>query len=198
MPKRYTLHLGIVELHMCLPHWWERSKFIEPLRQSRTSVLERRLEPEHYRQILYAYYVFDDKWELPVLKYDPFDFLDPQRASVTTPHAILLDPSALGLPWFSTVKGCLQGIYWREAEATGLALIQEVLEMRGAGAVIPEKLNTDDQSRKMRELVETSVAIVTYLYPHSDAARVRILTKTMMFLFLHDGLFPFRIRSVRS
>jgi hypothetical protein len=145
--------------------------------------------PNHYRQVLYAYDAIGERCELPALGHDPFYFLDPQRALTPTKNTILIDPVDLGLPWISTMKGSPQCIHWREAEAAGMELIEEILAARGAGAVIPERLKTSDKKRKMLELVETAVTICIYLYAVSDATRIRVLTKSILFLFLHDGQF---------
>ncbi|OJJ99914.1 hypothetical protein ASPACDRAFT_60731 [Aspergillus aculeatus ATCC 16872] len=188
----------LVELHVRLPAWLRgitsasasvavkrpgsSKKPLEPAPQPAP------YKPTHYRHIIYAYDVMEEKCEIPVLEHDPFDFLDPQKTLVPPENTILIDPVAVGLPWFSTMKGTPQCIHWREAEAAGLELIEQVMAARGAGAVIPEKLKTSDQRRKMMELVETAVTICIYLYAVSDAARIRVLTKSIVFLFLHDDV----------
>ncbi|PYH43735.1 terpene synthase family protein [Aspergillus saccharolyticus JOP 1030-1] len=192
----------IVQIHIRVPEWLKSIKGAPSRRpQDGTTISKNALvaapkpapyKPKHYRHIIYAYDVQEEKSEIPVLEHDPFDFLDPQKTLVPPENTILIDPVAVGLPWFSTMKGTPQCIHWREAEAAGLELIEKVMAARGAGAVIPEKLKTSDQRRKMMELVETAVTICIYLYAVSDVARIRVLTKSIVFLFLHDDVMESR------
>ncbi|KAJ5709631.1 terpenoid synthase [Penicillium malachiteum] len=144
-------------------------------------------ESNDRRKFLYAYNLFEEKGVIPVLKYDAFHFLDPQKLVEPPKNTISIDPLKVGLPRFSTLKGALQCIHWREAEAAGWELVEEVIATRGAGAVIPEELKTDKR-RKMLEMVETAVIITIHHYAVSDAPRIRILTKAILFLFLHDDV----------
>ncbi|KAJ6094368.1 terpenoid synthase [Penicillium canescens] len=189
----YVIHLWFFDLKIRLPSWLS---FVEvhsvSLKSSLTNSPKEphahKEHPKHYRQVIYAYDAIGERCEVPELEHDPFYFLDPQRALVPTKNAILIDPVELGLPWISTMKGSPQCIHWREAEAAGMELIEEILAARGAGAVIPERLKTNDKKRKMLELVETAVTICIYLYAVSDATRIRVLTKSILFLFLHDDV----------
>ncbi|KAJ5722109.1 terpenoid synthase [Penicillium malachiteum] len=76
-------------------------------------------ESKDRRKFLYAYNVFEEKGNTPVLKYDSFHFLDPQKLVEPPKNTFSIDPLKVGLPWFSTMKGALQCIHWREAEAAG-------------------------------------------------------------------------------
>ncbi|KAJ6024769.1 terpenoid synthase [Penicillium herquei] len=189
----WTFHLWFFDIKVTQP-WW--AKLIDVRSQSGIPSLKSPPEEKsvgnqrskHYRQICYGYNVLENRCDPPQLEYDPFYFINPQKTVGQTVNTILIDPVTVGLPWLSTMKGSPQCIYWREAQEAGMQLIEEVLAARGAGAVIPEKLKTSDQKRKMLELVETAVTICIYLYACSDEARIRVLTKSIVFLFLHDDV----------
>ncbi|KAJ5714510.1 terpenoid synthase [Penicillium malachiteum] len=134
----------------------------ETLNSSQGSQCRSSSESKGRRKFLYRYDVSEEKGVIPTLEHDPFDFLDPQK---------MVEPLC---------------IHWREAEAAGWELVNEVIATDGAGAVIPAELT--DKRRKMLEMVETAATITIYHYAVSDAPRIRILTNAILFLFLHDGL----------
>ncbi|KAJ6005085.1 terpenoid synthase [Penicillium herquei] len=145
-------------------------------------------ESKGRRKILYGTDISnEDKGVIPTLEYDPFPFIDPEQLVEPPENTVLIDPSKVGLPWYSTMKAGLQCIHWREAEAAGWELVDEVIERDGADHVIPEELKTDKR-RKMLEMVETAVSIAIHHYPISDAPRMRVLTKGILLLFLHDDV----------
>ncbi|KAJ5728197.1 hypothetical protein N7493_004527 [Penicillium malachiteum] len=132
----YVIHLWFFDIKIRHPSW---ITFVEvhpvcvrpDLANSPTELLVLEKHPKHYRQILYAYDVMEERCELPELENDPFHFLDPQKTLIPSENTILIDPVSVGLPWISTMKGSLQCIHWHEAEAAGMELIEEVLAARG-------------------------------------------------------------------
>ncbi|KAL2865955.1 uncharacterized protein BJX67DRAFT_382337 [Aspergillus lucknowensis] len=141
------------------------------------------------RPIRYNYKVIADSFQEAKGGDDQFSFLDPQADGQDVPeNAILLDPEALNLAWISSIKGCLQNIHWYEAEEVCKQLMQDVMERNGAGRILPDALKTADRSRKSKELVETAVTIAIYIFPTASVERVKVLTRALVFLTLHDDV----------
>ncbi|KAL2817889.1 isoprenoid synthase domain-containing protein [Aspergillus cavernicola] len=149
------------------------------------------MSPDPYRPIRYNYRAVFESYPEPTTNWkgDEFHFLNPRTSAKEIPtNAILLNPESLGLAWISSMKGCLQNIHWREAEDACTQLIQNVVERKGVGRVLPDALKTSDKARKSKELIETAVTIGIYLFPTATAERMRVLTQAIMFLFLHDDV----------
>ncbi|KAL3468795.1 isoprenoid synthase domain-containing protein [Aspergillus californicus] len=145
----------------------------------------------HARPIRYRYKVIDEGFPDSLSPpNDTFKFLSRRTKPEDIPeNAIVLNPKLLGAVWISSLKGCLQNIHWREAEATCNLLIRHVVERkRSSRIILPDGLTTADKERKSRELVETAVTIGIYLFPTAGLERIKVLTKAVIFLFLHDDV----------
>lgn len=108
-------------------------------------------------------------------------------------NAIVIDPEALNVPWFSSFRMTLQSKHWKAAEEACRELIENIAQSKAKDkGILPQNLETfasPAARAKIDEVVDTSVSIVVNVWPRASEKRICLLAQGCVFLFLHDGLF---------
>lgn len=106
-------------------------------------------------------------------------------------HAVILDPTALAVPWPTSFPVAMQCKHWEAAEIAARELIDKVIQSKAEDkGILPEdmeKLTTSGAQAKMHELLDTSVSITVNVWPWASAKRIGLIAQGCLLLFLHDG-----------
>jgi hypothetical protein len=128
-------------------------------------------------------------WEVAVhTSHDKFGFLDQNRReeSRNSENFVPLNPTAIGVDWRTSLAGCKQNRYYKLAKAAAHELWNEIrqADMDQQGA-LPKTLKKRD---KHYEVVATAIDCAVNLYASCDPQKIKVITKSLMVLFLHDGM----------
>jgi hypothetical protein len=130
-------------------------------------------------------------WEVTVqTSHDKFGFLDPNRQeSNDCENFVAFNPPAIGVDWRTSLAGAKQNRYYKLAEEAALELWNDIkqadTDQQGA---LPKTFKKRD---KQFEVINTAIDCAINLYSSCDPEKIQVVTKSLMLLFLHDGMFHF-------
>ncbi|KAE8147176.1 isoprenoid synthase domain-containing protein [Aspergillus avenaceus] len=143
--------------------------------------------PRHpIRPVHYSYDPVDTNSTF--LKHPLFDYL--VSAAKQDPHlhrtSFSLNPESLGVSWQTLFPACRQSRQWREAENAAQELIDQLFRanLSSTGALCKRWRDLAE----VLQVVETAVAGVVYMYPRADTARIRLLSKLHVAMWIHDDV----------
>lgn len=110
-------------------------------------------------------------------------------------HAMVLNPTALDVPWPTSFPVSMQCKHWEAAEIAAKELIDKIAQSKaGDKGILPEdmeKLTTSEAKAKMEELLDTSVLITVNVWPWASARRIGLIAQGCLLLFRHDGKYKY-------
>ena len=101
------------------------------------------------------------------------------------------DPRALGLPWPTTFPASVQSKHWRDAREAAHEILTEIRStMKGSSklGLLLDRDAMDKLEKRYTALVDTVTSCAVNMFPAGNAQQARILSKTNLIIFLHDGM----------
>jgi hypothetical protein len=152
-------------------------------------IFNKRPSSSRARPIQYAFDPVDAPLGPPP-SHEFFSFLSPSEweGSPRSENTLLLDPRSSGVPWETSFPACLECKHWPAAEDAARELMDMVCraDLSSQGTV-PGTLKHKSKGDKAKELIDASVNCGIHLFPTASAPKIRVLAKSLIFLFLHDG-----------
>jgi hypothetical protein len=113
------------------------------------------------------------------------------RSNVVYENSIEVNPFSLGLPWSSIFPAARQCKHWHKAEEATLNFLDEIKEyIPGSTRKVPFGLYSDSQSgehKMAKVLADTAVRATIYSYAEASIARISLVTKFFLLVWLYDG-----------
>lgn len=110
-------------------------------------------------------------------------------------HAIVLNPTALDVPWPTSFPVSMQCKHWEAAEIAARELINKIAQAKARDkGILPEdmeNLTTSEAKAKIEELLDTSVSITVNVWPWASAKRIGLIAQGCLLLFMHDGEYTY-------
>ncbi|KAL4890163.1 isoprenoid synthase domain-containing protein [Aspergillus ambiguus] len=129
------------------------------------------------RQVFYAFDPAISSINTPPL--GNFSFLLPTNVPAIPEfqHVHAIPPDALGVPWPTSFPTTLESKYWREAEHAAKDFLQFTLANQ------PDRAN---DCRFIDGIADAAVSFAVHVAPMGDVARMKVLAKAYVLLFMHD------------
>ncbi|KAF9886370.1 hypothetical protein FE257_011515 [Aspergillus nanangensis] len=110
---------------------------------------------------------------------DHLSFLNPSAVSEREEfqHVNPIRPATRGVPWPTSFPGALESRYWAEAEEVARHFAQTALT---------DNLPKGENTKYLDAAVDSAVSFAVYATPMGGLARMKILAKAYVLLFMHD------------